>query len=96
MIGSVYNAVSANSSSVVMAYWPGRGDDLSSIDYAHMRVGTAQYFFKHHAVICSPEDASLKQDIDLIFACVYWKQKHPNQEWFGNSATVCFNMFELF
>ena len=28
LIGSSYNAVSANTSSVVMAYWPGRGDDL--------------------------------------------------------------------
>ena len=50
LFGSTRNAASATSSSVVMAHWPGRGDDLSTIDYTRMRVGIVQYYFKHHAV----------------------------------------------
>lgn len=92
LIGSVQNAASATSSSVIMAYWPGSGEDLANIDYSRMRVGIVQYYFRHHAVICDQNNE--KSTIDIEFAYVLWKQKHPNQEWFGNSATVCFEMFE--
>ena len=37
--GLVLNAASSTASSVIMAFWPGRGDDLSAIDYSWMRVG---------------------------------------------------------
>ena len=42
VIGSVMNATSAKSSSVVMAYWPSRGNQLSNIDYSRMKVGVVQ------------------------------------------------------
>ena len=32
LIGSELNAASSTASSVVMAFWPGRGDDLSATD----------------------------------------------------------------
>ena len=45
LIGSEMNATSSCSSSVIMAYWPSKGDDLSTIDYGErMAVGTVQYF----------------------------------------------------
>ena len=36
LIGSDNNAASATASSVIMAYWPGRGDDLTVIDNSSM------------------------------------------------------------
>ena len=88
VIGSMMNAASCNSSSVIMAYWPSGGNDLSNIDYSRMHVGEVQYFCKHK-VIFSDSDT-----IEHILAYVCWKQKHPHQEWYGISATVCFNMNE--
>lgn len=92
LLGSVLNAASSISSSIVMAYWPGRGDDLSAIDYSRMRVGVVQFYFKHSIVLY--DEQQRKKNLEHIFACVYWKQKHPREDWFGISATVCVNMFE--
>ena len=30
----------------------------------------------------------------MEFAYVLWKQKHPQHDWFGNSAIACFDLFE--
>ena len=72
LISSVHNAASATSSSVVMAYWPGRGNNLSTIDYSSRH---RSVFFKHDVMICSAEN--VQKNIKLVFAYVYWKQKHP-------------------
>ena len=92
LLGSVHNAASASASSVIMAFWPGRGIDLSAINYSRMRVGVVQYYFKHYAIVCSQNN--IKEKKYIHFACVHWKQRHPNEDWFGNSATVCFDMYE--
>ena len=88
VIGSVMNATSCNSSSVITAYWPSRGNDLSKTDDSRMRVGRVQYFCKHRASFCDSDTS------EHIFAYVAWKQKHPHEEWLGISATVCLNMDE--
>ena len=95
IIGSVK---CGNASSVIMAYWPGQGDDLSTINYAsRMRVGVVQYYIKHTIsltyVYSTPEE-SRTYHFDHVFARVAWKQKHPNEDHFGISATVCFDLFE--
>ena len=61
LIGSVMNATCSNSSSVISAYWPASGCDLSSIDYgARMKVGTVQYFCKHQLhVSCADVDGTV-------------------------------------
>ena len=51
LFGSVLSGASAKSSSVIMAYWPGNGNSLSSIDYARMRVGVVQYFLSSSVVV---------------------------------------------
>lgn len=94
VIGSVMNATSSNSSSVIMAYWPTRGSVLSNIDYSRMKVGRVQYFIRHQAIFVD-SDGSIKES-QHIFACVSWKQSHPHLDWFGISATVCLNMNEAF
>ena len=94
VIGSVMNATSAKSSSVVMAYWPSRGNQLSNIDYSRMKVGVVQYFFKHRAKFYI--SGGQVKESEHIFAYIKWKQFHPNQDWFGISATVHLNMNEVF
>ena len=93
LIGSVLNGASTVCSSVVMAYWPGRGDNVFNIDYSRMRVGVVQYFFKHSVVLYNGQ-TSTKHRMEHFFACIYWKERHPREDWFGISATVCVNMFE--
>ena len=93
LIGSVLSGASAKSSSVIMSYWPGNGSDLSSIDYSRMRVGVVQFFLRSSVVVLneqSTDELVLKQ----VFAYTLWKQRHPQEDWFGISATVCVNMFE--
>ena len=82
-------------SSVIMAYWPGRGNDLDvhGIDYSRMRVGVVQYFFQH-SVTMTLTASSEAHKLNHIFAYVAWKQRHPNEDIFGTSATLCFNMYE--
>ena len=54
-----------------------------------------QYFFKHSVTLCNlKENLSSKLNVKHMFAYVCWKQKHPIEEWFGISATVCVNLFE--
>lgn len=91
LIGSDNNAVSATGSSVIMAYWPGRGDDLTMIDISSMRVCVVQYYFRHRAEICKENE---RVAVNMDYAYVLWKQQHPNQYWFGHSAIICFNTFE--
>ena len=47
LIGSNNNAASATTSSIIMAFWPGRGDDLTIIDNSCMQVGVVQYYLSH-------------------------------------------------
>ena len=93
LIGSDNNAASATTSSVIMAYWPTRGEDLNVIDNSSMHVGVVQYYFRHCAEVCNKENQECTT-LHTDFAYVLWKQSHPNQHWFGHSATVCFNTFE--
>ena len=96
VIGSVMNATSCNSSSVIMAYWPSRGNVLSNIDYSRMKVGRVQYFIRHQAVLYDSESDSNINESEHVFAYVSWKQNHPHLDWFGISATVCLDMNETF
>lgn len=93
LVGSVLSGQSSRSSSVIMAYWPGSGADLSTIDYSRKRVGIIQFFFQN-AVQLLNKQTWIKSKIEHIFAYAYWKQKHVKEDWFGISGTVCKNTFE--
>lgn len=93
LIGSVMNSRCSKSSSVITAYWPTTGSNLSLIDYsARMSVGTVQYFFKHRVVLCTVDN--VKQNVDHVIAYIKWNQKHPHAEWYGLSATISSDMYE--
>ena len=91
VIGSTLNAASSNSSSVIMAHWPARGSDLSSIDYSRMRVGTVHYYCKHKVKFTADSHDALPSS-EHILAYVSWKQRHPHEGWYGISATVSVNI----
>ena len=78
----------SKSSAVIMAYWPSRGQDLGSIDYSTMQVGTVQYFVRHQFHYCISGSCSYHEEV-LLFACVKWKRLHTHFDWFGSSAIVC-------
>lgn len=67
---------------VIMAYWPGGGSSLSSIEYGRCRVGVIQYFLRH-CITFSDQTTE-----EHVFCYVLWKQDHPSRDWFGKSATV--------
>ena len=93
LIGSEMNATSS-CSSVIMAYWPSKGDDLSTIDYGErMAVGTVQYFCKHRVTLVNSDNH--EEDYEHVLAYVSWKQRHPHSDWYGISATVTINMYEF-
>jgi len=91
LIGSDMPGQNSRSSSVIMAFWPSKGNTLNNIDYSQMQVGVVQ-FFMHHMLSYSNGGDLIKEE--HIFAYVLWKQMHPHFNWYGVSATVCVDMFE--
>ena len=93
--GGVIGSVKCGSaSSVIMAYWPSQGDDLSNMDYtSRMSVGTVQHYIQHTVSMSSPIETELRQ-YNHVFTGVCWKQKHPSENLYGVSATVCVDSFE--
>ena len=47
ILGSVVNNRSAKSSSVIAAYWPTNGNNITNIDYSYRSIGRVMYYFKH-------------------------------------------------
>ena len=93
--GEVIGSMKCGSaSSVIMAYWPGRGNDLEVIDYSRMRVGVIQYFFEHDVTITSSDSDHEPCKMQHSFAHVAWKQRHPKEDMFGVSATLCLDLYE--
>ena len=82
VIGFVMNSRCSKSSSVITAYWPTTGNDLSSIDTSvRMSVGTVQqYFCKHQVVLCSVDN--VKRNANHVIAYVKWSQKHQHADWY--------------
>lgn len=81
----------SHSSSVIMSFWPSRGNSLATIDYGCKQVGVVQYFFQHK-LYSELGDETVSQH---TFAYVRWKQLHEHRDWCGTSATVCTNVFEF-
>ena len=50
-IGSVMNATSNRSASIIMAFWPYRYGVIRNINYSNLHVGSVHYFCKHQITI---------------------------------------------
>ena len=83
LIGSNMPERNSKSSAVAMAYWPNRGEDLSTIDYSTMQVGAVQYFLRHK--FCYSITGNRQKEVH-IFACVKLKRLHAHFDWFGSSV----------
>jgi len=91
VMGSVMNATSSKSTSIVMAYWPDQYGDIGTIDYSRKRVGCVQYYCKHYVNVSTEHGP---ERLHHIFAYVHWKERHSHENYFGTSATVCQNSYE--
>ena len=50
------------------------------------------YIYKHEVKFSTSDE--VKCTYDHILAYVRWKQKHPHEDYYGISATVCVNIYE--
>ena len=92
LIGSVLPGANNWKSSVIMANWSG-SEDMFLVGSNGLRIGEVQYFLKH--VIAIERGGSRRENIEHVFAYVYWKKQHSNESWFGTSAVVCTDLFDL-
>lgn len=86
-LNEVYGSklMSRENNVVIMAYWPSSSAILPTVNSnLPQSVGEIQFFLQHHLGVKG----------DHLFACVYWYQKHTNNDWYGSSATVCRPVFE--
>lgn len=93
LVGSDMPGTNSNSSSVVMAFWPERGSNLSSTDYSKKSVGVMQYFLQHTITYNHTTNSDIKK-ADHLFALVCWKELHCCHDYYGVSATLCNDIFQ--
>lgn len=56
------------SSSVIMAYWPGSGNSINTIDYGQrMRVGVIQHYFQHSVTLSLQLQARVMKHTIIYF-----------------------------
>ena len=94
IIGSERPGPNNHSSATIAVYWPGCGESLSRIDYSERRVGTVQYYVQH-TIEFHNEGSVETEKLKHLFCYVLWKQISPNTSYFGQSAIVCANSYEL-
>lgn len=75
-VGSEMCGSNSRSSSVIMAFWLDRENNLSNIDYSKMRVGVIQYFVQHELLYESTTSTEIAKE-EHVFAYVRWKELHP-------------------
>jgi len=75
-----------------MAYWPSKRNSLEDIDYSRKQVDVVQYFLKHK--ISYIEDGICIKH-QHIFGYVKWKETHEQYNWYGTSAAVWYDSFEI-
>ena len=92
LVGSNMPGRNSHASSVIMAYWPSKRSSLKDIDYSRKQVGVVQYFLKHK-VSYTEDDMCMEHQ--HIFAYVKWKETHEQYNWYGISAAVCHDSFEV-
>ena len=77
----------------VAAYWPGIGTSITTFDPILKRIGRVLYFLKHSVKLTDADNKQYKKT--HLFCRVQWYQYHCHPEFFGSSAIVCTNHFEV-
>ena len=89
ILGSKLNSRSAQSSSVVTAYWPTHGRNINSFDHSRASVGRVQHYVNHAVTI--KDNHGTSQIVTYTLAYVHWMNLHHQSTMYGISATVCEN-----
>ena len=87
ILGSNWNARSAQSSGVVAAYWPTFRNDIQNFNHSRASVGKVQYYVNHSATIKDAQGTS--HIVRYTLAYVHWMHSHHNSDMYGISATIC-------
>ena len=93
ILGSIVNNRTAKSSSVVAAYWPTSGNNITNINYSCRSIGKVIYYFKQ-SVTLRKTNAKSSMTVYYTMAHVHWMKPHSESSIYGISATVCANEFE--
>ena len=79
---------SAQSSSVIAAYWPTYGSNILAFDHSRLSMGKVQYYF-YHSVTIRESHSEISKIVHYTFAYCHWMNYHHENSIFGISATVC-------
>ena len=90
ILGSVLNSHSAQSSSVIAAFWGTFGHDINRFTQSERSIGKVQYYI-HNAVTIKDEISGKSTVVNFTLAYVLWKEYHHQNSLYGISATVCAN-----
>lgn len=90
VLGSVLHGASAQSSSVIAAYWPNFGNSIEEFDHSRASIGKVQYYFCH-SITLKETHSEVSKIVNYTFAYSHWMDYHHQNSIFGISATVCAN-----
>lgn len=95
IIGCSMSGANSHSSSMISAFWPGRGSSLSAVDNISKSIGVVQYFVLHTVELYTDSTCSETERLQHVFCYVKWQKRHPKANWFWCSAVVCCDSFEI-
>ena len=90
ILGSSLNSHSAQSSSVIAAFWGTYGHDITRFTQSERSIGKVQYYIRN-AVTIKDEISGKSTVVNFTLAYVLWMEYHHQNSLYGISATVCAN-----
>ena len=75
ILGSTTNNRSAQSSSIVAAYWPTSGRNITNIDYSCRSIGKVVFYFKH-SVTLRNLSTRISKTVQYTMAYIQWVECH--------------------
>ena len=90
ILSSMLNSRSANSSSIIAAYWPTRGSATLEANTSKNVIGQICYSFTHSVTLKHPD--STKEIVNFTLGFVDWLDDYHVYDLFGISTIVCANM----
>ena len=90
ILGSMLNSRSANSSSIIAAYWLTQGSAMLEANTSKKVIGQICYSFTYSVTLKHPD--STKEIVNFTLGFVDWLDDYYVYDLFGISAIVCANM----
>lgn len=89
-LGSTLNNHSSILSSVLSAYWPIHGNDITVFDSGHISIGRVEFYFTHMVTLMN-NNTCTTEVVHYTMASVQWMDHHNHSSRYGVSAVVCAN-----